>query len=47
MREKILCGVGIAALLLLARNIYVIGGLPAEAAQGAIFKIIFFMSRQP
>jgi heme exporter protein C len=42
MREKILCGVGIAALLLLARNIYVIGGLPPEAAQGAIFKIIFF-----
>jgi ABC-type transport system involved in cytochrome c biogenesis permease subunit len=34
--------VGIAALLLLARNIYAIGGSPPEATQGAIFKIIFF-----
>src|SRR5579883_554563 len=42
MRDKILYGLGIAALLLLARNIYVIAGLPPEAAQGAIFKIIFF-----
>src|SRR5579872_2562534 len=42
MREKLLYGLGIAALLLLARNIYVIAGFPPEAAQGAIFKIIFF-----
>jgi heme exporter protein C len=42
MREKILYGFGIVALLLLARNIYVIANLPPEAAQGAIFKIIFF-----
>jgi len=42
MRNKILYGLGIAAFLLLARDIYVIAGLPGEAAQGAIFKIIFF-----
>ena len=42
MRDKILYVLGIAALLLLARNIYVIAGLPPERAQGAIFKIIFF-----
>src|SRR6266404_7915547 len=42
MREKILFIFGAAAMLLLARNIHVIAGLPPEAAQGAIFKIIFF-----
>ncbi len=42
MREKLMYGFGILALLLLARNVYVIAGLPPEAAQGAIFKIIFF-----
>ena len=42
MREKILYALGIAAFLLLARNIYVIANFPPEAAQGAIFKIIFF-----
>jgi heme exporter protein C len=42
MREKFLYGLGIAALLLLARDIYVIARFPPEAAQGAIFKIIFF-----
>jgi len=30
------------AILILARDLYVIAGLPQEAAQGAIFKIIFF-----
>ena len=42
MRDKILYGLGVAALLLLARNIYMIAGFPPEAAQGMIFKIIFF-----
>lgn len=42
MREKILYGLGAAALLLLARDIYTIANFPPEAAQGAIFKIIFF-----
>jgi heme exporter protein C len=42
MREKILYALGIAAFLLLARNIYVIANFPPEASQGAIFKIIFF-----
>src|SRR5690242_14304696 len=42
MRDKIVYGLGIFAILLLARNIYVIAGLPPEANQGAIFKIIFF-----
>jgi heme exporter protein C len=42
MRDKILYGLGAVAILLLARNIYVIAGLPQEASQGAIFKIIFF-----
>ena len=42
MREKLLYGAGLAAFLLLARNILVIADLPGEAAQGAIFKIIFF-----
>jgi heme exporter protein C len=42
MRDKILYVLGAAAVLILARNLYVIAGLPQEAAQGAIFKIIFF-----
>jgi heme exporter protein C len=42
MRDKILYGLGAAVILLLARDIYLIAGLPPEAAQGAIFKIIFF-----
>ena len=42
MRDKILYGLGAAVIALLARDIYLIAGLPPEAAQGAIFKIIFF-----
>ena len=42
MRDKILYVLGATAVLILARNLYVIAGLPQEAAQGAIFKIIFF-----
>jgi heme exporter protein C len=42
MRDKILYGLGALAVLLIARNIYVIANFPPEAAQGAIFKIIFF-----
>lgn len=42
MRDKILYVLGAAAVLILARDLYVIAGLPQEAAQGAIFKIIFF-----
>jgi len=43
MREKILYALGAAAALLLARNIWVmLTGLPDEAFQGAIFRIIFF-----
>ena len=42
MRDKILYGLGILGVLLLARNLYVIASFPPEAAQGAIFKIIFF-----
>jgi len=42
MRDKLLIGLGAAAMLLLARNILAIAGFPNEANQGAIFKIIFF-----
>ena len=42
MRDYILYGLGLAAAGLLARDIIVIAGLPPEASQGAIFKIIFF-----
>jgi len=42
MKDKIIFALGIFALLLLTRNIYVITDLPPEANQGAIFKIIFF-----
>lgn len=42
MRDKILYVLGALAILILARDLYVIASLPQEAAQGAIFKIIFF-----
>ena len=42
MRDKILYVLGALAILILTRDLYVIAGLPQEAAQGAIFKIIFF-----
>jgi heme exporter protein C len=42
MRNKVVFALGIFSILLLTRNIYVIAGLPPEANQGAIFKIIFF-----
>ena len=43
MREKLLFGTGIAASALLVWNLYTIFvGLPDEAAQGAIYRIIFF-----
>jgi heme exporter protein C len=43
MRNKILYGLGIMAAALLARNIYkIFMVLPDEAAQGMIFRILFF-----
>lgn len=43
MREKALYAVAALAALLLIRNLYTIFiGLPDEAAQGAIYRIIFF-----
>ncbi|MBI3683204.1 MAG: cytochrome c biogenesis protein CcsA [Acidobacteria bacterium] len=43
MRERILYALGAIAGLWLARNLYVILlGLPDEAAQGAIYRILFF-----
>lgn len=43
MREKLLFGTGLAAIALLIFNLYTIFvGLPDEAAQGAIYRIIFF-----
>src|SRR5438045_3673709 len=42
MRDYVLYGLGAAAAFLIARNTLAIAGLPAEASQGAIFKIIFF-----
>jgi heme exporter protein C len=42
MRDKIVFVIGVFAILLLTRNILLIKGLPEEANQGAIFKIIFF-----
>jgi heme exporter protein C len=43
MRQKILYGLCLAAVLLLARNLAVmLLVLPDEAAQGAIYRIIFF-----
>jgi heme exporter protein C len=43
MREKLLYGLAALAALLIARNLYTIFlVLPDEAAQGAIYRIIFF-----
>jgi heme exporter protein C len=42
MRDKILYLLGVAAFLILARDIYVIARFPPEASQGSAFKIIFF-----
>jgi heme exporter protein C len=42
MREKILYLLGLAAFVILARDIYLIARLPPEASQGYAFKIIFF-----
>jgi heme exporter protein C len=43
MREKILTGMGLAAALYLVRNLSVmLLNLPDEAAQGAIYRIMFF-----
>jgi heme exporter protein C len=42
MREKTIYGLGGLAILLLARDIYLISNFPPERAQGMIFKIIFF-----
>jgi heme exporter protein C len=42
MKEKILYAIGIIAIVILARDILTIAGLPEERNQGAIFKIIFF-----
>ena len=42
MTNKILYVLGALAIVLLVRDIYLIAGLPEEASQGAIFKIIFF-----
>ncbi len=42
MRDKIVYFAGAAAIVIFARDIYVAAGLPEEASQGIIFKIIFF-----
>src|SRR5271167_3527665 len=42
MRDKILYILGVVALILLARDIYLFTGFPPERNQGVIFKIIFF-----
>ena len=43
MREKLMYGLGAIAALLLVRNLYqMFMGLPDEALQGAIYRIIFF-----
>jgi heme exporter protein C len=42
MRDKIVFVIGVFAILLLTRNIFLIKDLPEEVNQGAIFKIIFF-----
>lgn len=43
MRENVLYGVGAGAVALLVFNLYTVFlGLPDEAAQGAIYRIIFF-----
>src|SRR5450756_3141506 len=42
MRDKILYIIGAVALILLARDIYLLTGFPEDRNQGVIFKIIFF-----
>jgi heme exporter protein C len=42
MRDKILYVLGVAAFLILARDIYTIARFPPEVSQGNAFKIIFF-----
>jgi heme exporter protein C len=42
LRDNVIYILGAAAMVLLARNIYLIARLPGEMQQGAIFKIIFF-----
>src|SRR5918912_429920 len=43
MRNKLMYGLGVIAALLLARNLYrIFMVLPDEAAQGMIFRILFF-----
>ena len=42
MRDKLIFAIGAIAILILTRDIYMVAGLPEEANQGAIFKIIFF-----
>ncbi len=42
MRDKLIYVLGLVAILLLARDLYLITGFPAERNQGVIFKIIFF-----
>src|SRR4029077_14743706 len=42
MRDKILYIIGAVAVILLARDLYLITGFPPERNQGVIFKIIFF-----
>jgi heme exporter protein C len=42
MRNTLLYVLGIAAILILAIDVYKIAGLPDERSQGTIFKIIFF-----
>lgn len=43
MREKVIYALGIVAALLLVRNLYqMFLGLPDEADQGAIYRILFF-----
>jgi heme exporter protein C len=43
MREKVMYGIGAVAALILIRNLYqMFLGLPDEALQGAIYRIIFF-----
>jgi len=42
MRHKLLYAAAALAVLILARDMYLITGFPEEANQGVIFKIIFF-----
>ena len=43
MRDKVIYALGLAAALLLVRNLYqIFVGLPDEVQQGAIYRIIFF-----